>query len=212
MPRRSEARNSATFSERTREIGAILASARERINCTQEECAKASGTTRRRYGLIERGEVPPNAVELEALVRFLGISPRVMWKDLLNVNDNKGERPVDLEGDVKGDIQEVERQSSESATDLRSSQIHRENFQSPPTSRLTRPLVSREINTFSNLLGHLMAKIEDSLIKSGAKPGTDYTFRDLSGWAMPLVQIEWKAGRVNLEKPQSDTNQERETS
>lgn len=83
MPRRSEAVPPPSFGERNREIGSILAYARHQASRTQEECARAVGTTRRRYGLIERGEVAVSAVELEALMRYLNVPAHIIWGDLV---------------------------------------------------------------------------------------------------------------------------------
>ncbi len=86
MPRRSEAIPPPSFGERNRQIGSILTHGRQQASRTQEECARAIGTTRRRYGLIERGEVSVSAVELEALIRFLKVPAHLVWGDLVPTN------------------------------------------------------------------------------------------------------------------------------
>lgn len=82
MPRRSDADSPSNFAERHRQIGAILAQAREREQRTVTECATVAATTRRRYSLIERGEAVVGAAELEALMRFLNVSAHDLWPDL----------------------------------------------------------------------------------------------------------------------------------
>jgi transcriptional regulator with XRE-family HTH domain len=84
MPRRSDAIPPPSFEERNREIGSILGQVRRQENRTQEDCARILGTTRRRYGLIERGETPISAVELEALMRFLNVPAQMIWGDLVS--------------------------------------------------------------------------------------------------------------------------------
>lgn len=86
MPRRIEADSSTHFGERNRQIGIILTEARQQSSFTQEKCAQFIGTTRRRYGLIERGEVPVRAVELEVLMRVLNIPAQMIWGELIPIN------------------------------------------------------------------------------------------------------------------------------
>jgi transcriptional regulator with XRE-family HTH domain len=64
---------------RSREIGAALARARQRMGRTQEECAQYIGTTRKRYSAIERGTSLIAAVELELLVAYIEIPPLDVW-------------------------------------------------------------------------------------------------------------------------------------
>ncbi len=64
---------------RSREIGEALARARRRLGLTQDECANHIGTSRKRYGGIERGVSRISAVELEQLVAFLQIPPYDVW-------------------------------------------------------------------------------------------------------------------------------------
>jgi transcriptional regulator with XRE-family HTH domain len=66
--------------ERNREIGQILQEARERQRLTVSECANFIATSRRRYTAMERGEATIGAAELEALMDFLGLSPRAVWQ------------------------------------------------------------------------------------------------------------------------------------
>ncbi|WP_161569236.1 helix-turn-helix domain-containing protein [Candidatus Oscillochloris fontis] len=72
----------SNFAERHRQIGAILAQARQREQRTITECAEIAATTRRRYTLIERGEAVVGAAELEALMRFLNVPAHHIWPDL----------------------------------------------------------------------------------------------------------------------------------
>jgi transcriptional regulator with XRE-family HTH domain len=86
MSRRAEQPTADVFDRRNREIGAILAAARQRQNRTVTECALAAATTRRRYSAIERGEAVVSAVELEALMRFLNVPASQMWRELCSSN------------------------------------------------------------------------------------------------------------------------------
>jgi transcriptional regulator with XRE-family HTH domain len=83
MPRRSEAGLTEPFEQRNREIGAILAQARQRESYTVTECAAVALTTRRRYTMIERGEASVSAVELEALMRFLQVPANLIWAEFV---------------------------------------------------------------------------------------------------------------------------------
>lgn len=82
MPKRTETPDSATFAQRNKEIGSILATARAREHRTVTDCAAAMATTRRRYSAIERGEAAISVAELEAVMRFLGVSAAEMWAEL----------------------------------------------------------------------------------------------------------------------------------
>ncbi len=82
MSRRSEADSPSRFAERHRQIGAIVAEARQRERRTVTECATIAATTRPRYTLVERGEAVVGAAELEALMRFLNVSAHDIWPDL----------------------------------------------------------------------------------------------------------------------------------
>lgn len=59
---------------RNREIGNILTIAREKQQRSVRECAALLGTSRRRYGAIERGEVGITFAELEVIAKFLSLS------------------------------------------------------------------------------------------------------------------------------------------
>lgn len=60
--------------ERNKEIGAVLASARQQRGLTIRACADYIGTTPRRYRAIERGDAAVQAVELELLALILQLS------------------------------------------------------------------------------------------------------------------------------------------
>ncbi|MBF6611708.1 MAG: helix-turn-helix transcriptional regulator [Chloroflexi bacterium] len=64
-----------SFQDRDRELGEILRQAREEAGRSISECAAKLSISRKRYGKLEKGYAPIYAAELEALVRFLGISP-----------------------------------------------------------------------------------------------------------------------------------------
>lgn len=85
MPHRNETARTAPFGPRNREIGVILAQARQRENRTVTECAAAVSTTRRRYAMIERGEAAVSAAELEALMRFLSVPAHLIWREFVPI-------------------------------------------------------------------------------------------------------------------------------
>jgi DNA-binding XRE family transcriptional regulator len=62
------------------EITRLLKAARLEKKLTVTECAGLVGTTRRRYGAIEKGEATLGAAELLMLMRFLGVSPGRIWE------------------------------------------------------------------------------------------------------------------------------------
>lgn len=72
-------------------------------------------------------------------------------------------------------------------------------------TRLTREFSSTDPTVITDLLSILMANIEDSLLQSGAKPGVDYTFRDLAGWAMPLIAEGWREGKLSWTAPSNNS-------
>ncbi len=76
------ASTSERLQTRNREIGAILAEARQRQHRTVTECAGLLGTSRRRYGAVERGEVGVSAAELELLLEYLEVPPQAVWQEL----------------------------------------------------------------------------------------------------------------------------------
>jgi hypothetical protein len=70
---------SERLAQRNREIGAILAHARQRQQRTITECAAVLATSRRRYRAIERGDIGVEVAELEVLLPYLGIPGQVIW-------------------------------------------------------------------------------------------------------------------------------------
>jgi hypothetical protein len=73
---------SERLAQRNREIGAILAHARQRQQRTITECAAVLATSRRRYRAIERGDIGVEVAELEVLLPYLGIPAQVIWGSL----------------------------------------------------------------------------------------------------------------------------------
>lgn len=68
--------------ERNKEIGTLLAMARQQRGLTITACAEYIATTPRRYRAIERGDAPVQAAELEALLEVFhlsGNSPHMVW-------------------------------------------------------------------------------------------------------------------------------------
>lgn len=65
--------------QRNMEIGQMLEQARTSKGLLMAECASVIGTTRQRYGAIERGESFVTAVELELLMRHLDIPMDAIW-------------------------------------------------------------------------------------------------------------------------------------
>lgn len=65
--------------ERNRQIGRIVQEARAARGLSITKCARAIGTSRRRYLAMEAGEVMIGIAELEELMRFLGIPPERVW-------------------------------------------------------------------------------------------------------------------------------------
>jgi|GEM_PF-3928443 len=61
-------------------IARLLRTARLEKKRTVTECAELVGTTRRRYGAIEKGEAPLGAAEMLVLTRFLGVPPQRVWQ------------------------------------------------------------------------------------------------------------------------------------
>jgi len=59
---------------RNREVGHMLAQAREQQQRSVRTCAAVLGTSRRRYSAIERGETGITIGELELLADFLSLS------------------------------------------------------------------------------------------------------------------------------------------
>lgn len=80
--------------QRSRQIGEVLAKARKRAGKSLREVAEQIGTSRQRYALIEAGQAFIAAVELEVVIRFLGISPQEVL-------------PADFYESVVGSVQEV---------------------------------------------------------------------------------------------------------
>jgi len=70
---------SERLAQRNREIGAVLAHARQRQQRTITECAAVLATSRRRYRAIERGDIGVEVAELEVLLSYLDIPARVIW-------------------------------------------------------------------------------------------------------------------------------------
>ena len=64
---------------RNRQIGVALMRARHRARKAIIEVAEAVGIPRHRYSKIERGRTFVSAVELEDLVRYLGIPFSEVW-------------------------------------------------------------------------------------------------------------------------------------
>lgn len=64
---------------RSKEIGKALLRGRKRSKRSMRECAEHIGTSRQRYAGFETGTVFVGAVELEALMRYLNISPSEIW-------------------------------------------------------------------------------------------------------------------------------------
>lgn len=75
--------------QRNIEMGQVLAQARTSKGLLMADCASVIGTTRQRYGAIERGESFVTAVELELLMRHLNIPQHVMWP-----SDDEGARRI----------------------------------------------------------------------------------------------------------------------
>lgn len=73
---------SERLAQRNREIGAILAHARQRQQRTITECAALLATSRRRYRAIERGDIGVEVAELEVLLAYLAIPAQVIWSHL----------------------------------------------------------------------------------------------------------------------------------
>lgn len=72
----------ARLRARNKEIGSVLATARQQHGLTIITCAKYIATTPRRYRAIERGDAAVHAAELEALMQALQISrlpSHVIW-------------------------------------------------------------------------------------------------------------------------------------
>lgn len=65
--------------ERSQEIGGILRSARLRAKKSMRQCAAYLGTSRERYTGFESGKVYVSLVELEVLMRYLGIAHHEIW-------------------------------------------------------------------------------------------------------------------------------------
>lgn len=80
--------------QRSRQIGEVLAKGRKKARRSLREVAEQIGTSRQRYALIEAGQTFIAAVELEVVIRFLGISPAEML-------------PADFYESVVGSVQEV---------------------------------------------------------------------------------------------------------
>src|SRR6266508_2708034 len=79
---RAVAATTERLAQRNREIGAILAHARQRQQRTITECAAVLATSRRRYRAIERGDIGVEVAELEVLLPYLGIPAQVIWGNL----------------------------------------------------------------------------------------------------------------------------------
>lgn len=79
---------------RSRQIGEVLTKARKRAGKSLREVAEQIGTSRQRYALIETGQAFIAAVELEVVIRFLGISPAEML-------------PLDFYESLVGSMQDV---------------------------------------------------------------------------------------------------------
>lgn len=60
-------------------IARLLKATRLEKKLTVTECSELVGTTRRRYGAIEKGEAPLGAAEMLILTRFLGVPAQRMW-------------------------------------------------------------------------------------------------------------------------------------
>ena len=73
------ATDKSTLKQRNIEIGQLLEQARTSKGLLMAECASVIGTTRQRYGAIERGEFFVTAVELELLLQFLDIRHEEVW-------------------------------------------------------------------------------------------------------------------------------------
>lgn len=65
--------------ERNREIGRMLREARKKKDAPITTCAQLIHTSRRRYMDIETGQAFISAVELEVLMKFLGIPIQGFW-------------------------------------------------------------------------------------------------------------------------------------
>lgn len=84
--KRRTARPVEDFSCVTRgELGKQLRDARESLNLTQPQVAKALGTTAQYYGLIESGKRPPNPASVSVLARLLRMPAEELAKSLLKV-------------------------------------------------------------------------------------------------------------------------------
>lgn len=73
------AKGSSTYQERNQEIGALLQKARLRAKKSIRATAAHLGTTKERYTAIESGRSFVTAVELEDLLRWLGIPFHEVW-------------------------------------------------------------------------------------------------------------------------------------
>ena len=69
------------LAQRNREIGTLLADARQQQRRSVSECAALLGTSRRRYRAIERGDIGVEAAELELLVAYLDVPLQAIWKE-----------------------------------------------------------------------------------------------------------------------------------
>jgi len=65
--------------ERSQEIGQIIQRARLRARKSIRQCATYLGTSRERYAGFETGKVYISLVEMEALMRYLGIPYHEIW-------------------------------------------------------------------------------------------------------------------------------------
>jgi transcriptional regulator with XRE-family HTH domain len=74
--------------ERSQEIGRIIQRARNRARKSIRQCATYLGTSRERYAGFETGKVYISVVEMEALMRYLGIPYHEIW-------------PADISGDLE---------------------------------------------------------------------------------------------------------------
>ncbi len=69
------------LAERNREIGTLLADARQQQQRSVSECAALLGTSRRRYRAIERGDIGVEVAELELLMGYLDVPLQAIWKE-----------------------------------------------------------------------------------------------------------------------------------
>jgi transcriptional regulator with XRE-family HTH domain len=65
--------------ERSQEIGQLIQQARLRARKSIRQCATYLGTSRERYASFETGKVYISVVEMEALMRYLGIPYHEIW-------------------------------------------------------------------------------------------------------------------------------------